>query len=475
MSVACVIWFGVLSLSNSSEYGLVFEMTAAVFAVGAITFMSIYGLQITAWMSIPVLLTCGALLGFLLVPAFGFAMGYDIVDAEYARAMFLTLIGFIAFWTASLFFKRSSGIRFTPEVTQTTRQVNIVVATMLTIGVIGNLVLWKTGLFAYATDPGLRASYSGVLQWLNLSSNLLVYALVVAAIEVFGKQSPQKFIQIVLWLALAFSVGFGVISGMKSGPITPLLYLFFVYVIIRRRVPRSIVLVPVVLIGLIYPFVTAFRNNLNSGYRAQFNTLQGLEDTVSRSFDDAFLSFGSNTAEARQQSLRETTGRLSYLSFVRDIATLPYPEMLNGEEKVWLAPIYPFIPRFLWPEKPVLNKGQRLSMLLGRGSESSSALTPIGDLYALYGTYGVVAGMFFWGGCLQAYQNAMSRKPMTERRLFVYMLMLLQLIGFEVDFTALIASCVQSLLVVIIISFVVYGRPATAKRLPPRWKLGWQS
>jgi hypothetical protein len=478
LSVSGIIWFAFLSLSNSSDYVLRFDLTAAVFVFGAIAYLSFHGLQGATWTSIPVLLTFRALLGFFLVPAFGFAMGYDTLDAQYTMSMLVTLIGFFAFWIASSLLKRNSVIRFTPAFAHTTARVKYIAITMLTIGVGGNLVLWKTGLFAYASDPGLRSSYSAVIQWLNLSSNLLIYSLVVAAIEVFGKRSPQRFMRIVLWIIVTFSVAFGIVSGMKSGPITPFLYLMFVYVITRQRVPRYVILLPIFLIVLIYPFVTAFRGNLNSGYRAQFNTLQGLEDTVSRSFDDAFRSFGSNSADTSWQSLQDTAGRLSYLSYVRDVASLPYPELLNGDERVWLAPIYPFVPRFLWPEKPILNKGQRLSMLLGRGSESSSALTPIGDLYALFGAYGVVAGMFVWGVCLQSYVNAMSVNGMTERRLFVYMVMLPPLVGFEADVTSLIAGCVQSLMVAMIISVVVYGRygrSPSIERPPSRLKESRQS
>jgi hypothetical protein len=449
-----------------------FNVAACAFVFGAITYMSLHGLRNLAWTSVPVLLTFEAILGFIAIPLFRFAMGYAALDAEYVRAMSLTLIGFVAFWIGSLVFKCSNpGIRYVAKLPYTPMRLCIIAASMMTIGIIGNLILWRTGLFGYAQDPVLRASHSGVLPWLTLSSDMLGYALLVAAIEVFGKRSSQKFIQSVLWLSLSCAIAFGVISGMKSAPISPLVGIMLVYVITRRQMPQSIVFLPIVLITIIYPFATAFRSNLNSGYRAQFNTVQGLEDTVSQSFNDAFHSFGSNSRESRRQSLQETTDRLSYLTYVRDVSTLPFPEMLNGDEKVWLAPFYPFVPRLFWPDKPILNKGQRLSILLGRGGQTSSALTPIGDLYALYGRYGIVAGMFLWGVCLQAYVNWSSGKIATERLVFIYALMLPQLVNFEADVTILVAQSVQRLLVTVIVSFLVYGTPSTAKGFHSRWRV----
>jgi hypothetical protein len=136
--------------------------------------------------------------------------------------------------------------------------------------------------------------------------------------------------------------------------------------------------------------------------------------------------------------------------------------MLNGDEIVWMAPIYPLVPRFLWPGKPVLNKGVRLSIVLGRGGQTSSALTPIGDLYAVYGTQGVVIGMFVWGVCLQLYMNWIGGRNSAEKGLFIFMLMLHSLLAFEVDYTALVAGAVQTLLVAVVVSFVIYGSSASS-------------
>jgi hypothetical protein len=348
---------------------------------------------------------------------------------------------------------------YSPTTNVTSNRIALMSTVLLVLGSIGNLVLWKSGLFAYAADEGARASSAGILPWLEALANLLVCSLIVSAIEVLGKQTRSKLIRIVFWTSLASSTGFGLLSGMKSGPMRPFIVLVLVYAITRRRFPRTALLLPIVLVLFVYPFVTAFRNNLNNGYRAQFDSVEGLEQTISRSFDDAFFSFGSTSSTVRQQNLSETTTRLSYLNYVRDVITLPVPSMLRGDEKLWMAPFYPLVPRFLWKDKPVLDKGHRLSILLGRGGITSSALTPIGDLDAMFGTYGLIVGMLVWGAGLQLYMNWIGSKNPTEKRLFVYLLLLQSLLNLESDYFYLIAGAVQQIVVVSVLAFLIYGRP----------------
>jgi len=135
--------------------------------------------------------------------------------------------------------------------------------------------------------------------------------------------------------------------------------------------------------------------------------------------------------------------------------------MLEGDEKVWLAPVYPLVPRFLWKGKPVLNKGQRLTSLLGGGNESSAALTPIGDLYSMYGTYGIVVGMLVWGVFLQLYMNWISRKSTSEKSFFVYISMLPILLNLESGVVGIVAGTVQVGIGVLLTAYVIYGRSVT--------------
>jgi hypothetical protein len=200
---------------------------------------------------------------------------------------------------------------------------------------------------------------------------------------------------------------------------------------------------------------------LNNGYRAHINTLEGLQAVFEKSVNDV-VEGPVSTNEQLGKGFSMATDRLSLLTFVHDMIGIPAPSLVNGDEKIWLAPVYPLVPRMLWKDKPVLNKGQRLSVALGRPSTTSSAVTPIGDLYSIYGPYGVVVGMLIYGVCLQIYMNSASRGH-SERNLFVYILMIVPLINLEQDTVALVASAVQLGIVLILTSYAIYGRPSSGR------------
>jgi hypothetical protein len=470
IGVPLEIWWFVFQLGGGGSASGTLDAMAGCFVILATAYCGLHGLRNTAWTSIPVLVTFEALVYFLAIPAWQFAKGEETMDGYYVLAALLTLVGFAAFWLGSAVLMREKGVRFAPRVAYTPSRVQLASVVLLVLGVIGNVVIWRIGLLGYSGDAATRATYSGVLGWLTFICNLLNYALVVSAIEMIGKRSAARSIKVVFWLSLLFSVSFGVLSGMKSGPLIPFAYIAFLYGIIRRRMPRSALLIPLVLVVFVYPFVGAYRANLNGGYRAQFNTVGGLEDTVVESFDKAFFSFGAGNQGTREQDLRNTRSRLSYLSYVRDVCSLPDPSMLQSDEKLWMAPLYPFVPRFLWKSKPVLNFGQRFSILLGRGDKTASAPTPIGDLYSAYGIWGVALGMFVWGACLQLYMNWVGNKPASERVLFVYVILLLQLLVLEEDFTGLVAGSVQACIVAMITSYLIYGPASTSAKLSDRMR-----
>lgn len=246
----------------------------------------------------------------------------------------------------------------------------------------------------------------------------------------------------------------------------PIFILALLLGITRRRLPRIIWLLPLLYLAL-QPFVSAYRANLNSGYAAQINTAGGLTSAISKSVGDVLAG---NTSLARtHRSYFDTAGsRLSLLSLFHSVLQLPSPDLLNGNETIWLAPIYPFIPRPLWKEKPVFDKGLRMSEALGIGRATSTNVPGIADLYVLGGLIGIVVGMFVWGACLQIYMNAM-RGGLTERGTFLYVMILFSLTNIERDIVALIGGAVESTCIMLVLSKIVYGGPLFSVRssLPP--------
>ena len=147
---------------------------------------------------------------------------------------------------------------------------------------------------------------------------------------------------------------------------------------------------------------------------------------------------------------------MSVLALFHNVLQLPSPDLLNGDETVWMAPFYPFIPRPLWKAKPIFNKGQRMSEALGYGNVSSTNVPGVADLYALGGLAGIVSGMFIWGICLQLYMNTV-KGGLTERGTFFYVLILFSLTNLERDIVATIGGAVETGGILLVLSKIIYG------------------
>lgn len=457
IGVPCALWSVFALLTTGGSEAVEFSVTAGTFVLLAVGYLNVHGLKRMAWITVPVLLTIQSVLTFVVIPVWQFSSGADRLDSVYVHSMVLVLIGFTAFWIGGLAVRRDVELQFVPSNRDTPERLEFISAAMLVLGLGANVFLWRTGLYSYAADPLLRAANQGIMLWVETIANLTTSALVVSAIELFGKQSGKLFIRVVFWLSLASLMLLGAITGMKSATLIPMLYVVIVYGITRGRVPRAAVLVPVFLVVVIYPFVGAYRDNLNSGYRAQMNTVGGLEAVVVKSFDDAFLTFGSRNAGAENGNLNQAKARLNYLSDVRDVIGLPDPSLLKGDETIWMAPIYPLVPRLLWKNKPVMDKGVRLAHALGSSSGTSDALTPIGDLYSMYGTFGVVMGMLVYGLGFQLFTNWAGGR-LSEMGLFIYASMLLSLLDFEGDFVVTIAGFIHTVIVVALTAVLIYGQ-----------------
>ncbi len=459
------IWGAYSLLTGGGSQSVAFYASAGWFVLLAMVYMALRNQDSLVWYSIPVLLTFEGLLEFVCIPIWRFVTGAAELDSVYVHAMAICLIGFSAFWIGSLISKREAGMRFVPKMRDTSAWVVFMSGAMLVLGILGNLLIWKLGLSLYlnTTDSaGLHNSYLPLMGWLTFCSSLLQAAMIVSAIEVLGKQSHAPLIGLIFGLSVVLMIGFGLISAMKSAPLFPLLYIMLIYRITRGRFPRTALVIPLLLLP-IYPFVNAYRANLNTGYSAQANTLGGLEAVLGKSFADAFNS-PLSTGNSAGSSFDQAGDRLNLLSDVHDIIGLPDSSLLNGDEKIWLAPIYPLVPRALWKNKPVFDKGVRLSITLGRGSLSSSAATQIGDLYSLFGTSGVVVGMLVYGLCVQLYMNRVSG-ALSERTLFFYISMLMPMINLEQDCVALIGTLVQTGITLLVVSYFIYGRPDSSTHI----------
>jgi hypothetical protein len=184
--------------------------------------------------------------------------------------------------------------------------------------------------------------------------------------------------------------------------------------------------------------------------------VSGLGAALKKSTSDAFSGENVTDSTAFGDNFTSSSRRLSLLGYVHDLVSLPNTAILEGNERVYAAPFYPFIPRAIWKNKPVLDKGHRFSAALGIPITSSTTLTLPGDMFVLGGLAGVAFGMFVYGIATQVFMNCLGER-LSEKAVFFFVAMLAVVTNLELDVTMMVAGTVQKAIIILAIAFWVYG------------------
>lgn len=324
------------------------------------------------------------------------------------------------------------------------------------------LYLLHAHLFAYVGTWKAYYANLPLLQVLGTISSLGgPTALVFVTIERYFHPSDAP-CRLLFWAILISEVAWGLASGMKGLAVQPFIIVAIISSLIERRFKKG--WMAAVLLGVValYP--------LSNNYRLLVRDQGGLSSPAAVA-TTGLKAFSRTQASQRAASgwvrdgWRMTVRRLDLLPNVGLVLWLgPRVSALQGKERWWMVLYYPFVPRFIWHSKPILDKGKRFSIATGSISTSSMAITYPGDLYASYGLLGVVLGMFLLGVVSQLLTNTITGR-LDKRRLFIYAAMFLSVTDMEIDAFSFWTSLIKTLAILTAIALVIYG-PRRAARAP---------
>jgi hypothetical protein len=386
---------------------------------------------------------------------------------ELVQALAYVIFGMAAFWLGSELLRRKAIDRISPTShPQSTvlepqkPSVLLAFGGLYAIGFVTKVYLLKNHLFSYTTSVDKYYGNLASMQVLNYVSQFGTLALIVATIERYRRRRDTlwKFIFII---ALISEVFWGLISGMKGLVLQNFLVVALVSSYVMRKLNLKWFVILFFGLVLIYPFVNAYRSALNSG---------GVEVTsFARAADAGQMAFntvgerGSTAGDLWREGLDRTLERLDLLTSVAQVLSLgPRASMVKGDVHWWMLPFYPFVPRFLWHSKPILQEGGWFTAALMGGSEnlenvgSSTAITYPGDLYLQFGLLGIPAGMFVLGVVTQWFTNLVSRS-VKPQDLFLYTAIFLLGFHYELDGFDLWATLLKLLAILYVVRWVIYG------------------
>jgi hypothetical protein len=250
-------------------------------------------------------------------------------------------------------------------------------------------LLWVLGLFVRLFRPWL--GWLG--GFLGVASHGSIAALCALAISQGGASRTPRRIWLLLVGGVFIEFSLGLLFNSKAEAMTALLPVAWLAVRSRHKTRNlaAIVIGATVLYGgIVYP--------VNSFLRRE-----GLVDTRTRSVSgDDLIAAGdvvrevdwSSSADAFVERIFGPTP-VGYL--VSQVRMYGYR---YGDTMDYMA--YAFIPRLVWPDKPIVTRGQWFDAYTKQGmavDEHGNSLgqTNAGELYWNFGLPGVIAGMFVMG------------------------------------------------------------------------------
>ena len=234
---------------------------------------------------------------------------------------------------------------------------------------------------------------------------LFLVAIVLLAYRVWGNEKNQsRSWALLLFATVGFSVLSGLATGMLESALIPLLLLFVVKWRIMHRLPIFWLILGVLIFTLL--------NTVKSAYRSQVwndSVQYGLIDKVGVWLDlsqNFIMPSSASSLQGSDDQLRQSVRRLDHLHTL-ELVMVKTPESVpfyNGETYTYF--LYGWIPRFIWPNKPVAQEGNtRLAvdyglLLISQTNTTAIGISQLAESYANFGMIGValimaLQGLFF--------------------------------------------------------------------------------
>ena len=288
-------------------------------------------------------------------------------------------------------------------------------------------------------------------------------ALILVTIERYSHSSSDRPAGLLFWGIFVLEIVWGLASGMKGLALQPFIIVAIVSSLIEQRFKKGWAAVALLGLIVIYPF--------SVNYRRLVLKQGGLSSAT------AVASVGMKALSATGRGQESTSGwaqsgwqmsvrRLDMLTSVGLVLWLgPRASLLEGKERWWMLPYYPFIPRFIWHSKPILDKGRRFSVATGSTATSSMAITYPGDLYANYGLPGIVVGMLLLGVLSEWLARTVTGTP-DKRHLFIYAAMFMSVSHLETDAFSYLTGLIKNFVILSVVAIVIYGPVRRAASVP---------
>lgn len=336
------------------------------------------------------------------------------------------------------------------------------------VGTGARIVRLSTGQYGYFQDASQTlSSPTGSAQLLSLLEEVTTIAVVAAAIDHFILSRSTRS-RVVLVVLTTLEISIGLVSASKEGVLFTLLALALVKAFSGRPVRLATVLAGGLLVSLLFPFTSDYRNTLRGGESGQISPATALGQVPAVVGRTAQLATPRSVLVDGPSAVARRLRQVDNVAIVRQktpsaIAYRPWSEVATG-------PVVAVVPRALWPSKPIVSTGRDFSLdyyELPPSVYSATAVTVPGDLYRHGGIAPLVVGMTVFGLILRFFDRALSPRH-DPRHLIVYVPVFLHLLKIESDVTVFAVGLLQLLLLAALTSWLVFAPSRGSRRAVQR-------
>ena len=318
------------------------------------------------------------------------------------------------------------------------------------IGLFSQMLLFQStgsNIWTIGTAAGGVPSY-----YLLALSLFTQYATSMTAISIFGIGTRKIFVYLFWLLLVPTAIVQSFMWGGRHYLLAAVTTVLVAYHYLRRRLSTiQVAVYAIVIFASVFPVLAIYRGTY-LGSVGRVSTLaelveqvQGLAGYLSRLGWSEYVSFAADALMSRSHGIDSLSLIIKYTPGISDFK--------YGWEYL-LIPLYAFIPRAIWPDKPLnpsINFGQVYIIDPAISAEGSIGQFHIGDLYWNFGLFGIMVGMLLLGifyRTIYAYlAPAESKHPL---RVFLYTFFLLQVMqAFEVDIVSMFSNLLKTLVFLI--------------------------
>ncbi len=386
-----------------------------------------------------------------------------IQDADYNLPLTIVLIG-LGFMSLSLGYfvpignKASELVaRFLPSADYSSDAFLLPGLFLLILGVMNTIFAFGVGLFGYQVSEETNI-YAGIIY---LSTLLRVQGAFLLWLVVFKQKKITAITGVVVGLLLVVDLSSAIFAGNRGTILQVFFVILLAFVFSGRKIRMkyavigSVLLSAGVIAGMIYG--TTFR--IVKGTESRQSSGQYTEN-IAKTIDEVGRRSALDSVSMGLAMLSERLDIVSTLAVVvsNHEQLKPYEEAYGLDNNIWTDTTTFFIPRVIWAEKPAASDARKYSDLYFNVSDSSFAITPMGDLLRNYGIIGIPIGMFILGVILRLIYSSLvspGETPIWKAMLYFMLLTTVSYEGFygtivptmfKVAFTALIGVLIVVLL-----------------------------